>query len=101
MSDGKDVSTADLVCNISAAWNRKPHVFSLNPGLLRLLGCLTGKQAMIKPLTEPLVIDSSKARRMLGWTPPFSIDDELDRTAEWYRRNTEGVSDLTYINIAL
>ena len=84
VSDGCDVSTADLVRRISMAWHRKPRVFSLNPGLLRLLGLVTEKQAMIKRLTESLVIDSSKVRRVLNWKPPFSIDDELDRTAEWY-----------------
>jgi len=63
VSDGCDISTADLVRKISVAFEKKSRVVSVSPGLLRLLGCISGKQAMIKRLTESLVIDSSKVRR--------------------------------------
>jgi nucleoside-diphosphate-sugar epimerase len=81
LSDGRDISTEDLVRKISVAWNKKPRVFSLNHGLLGVLGRVTGKQAMIKRLTESLLIDSSKVRRALDWTPPYSMEAELARTA--------------------
>ena len=82
VSDGKDVSTADLVRKISVALKKKPRVVSVSPSLLRLLGCLTGKQAMIKRLTESLVIDSSKVRSVLNWTPSYSMEEELVRTVK-------------------
>lgn len=31
------------------------------------------------------VLDASKARRTLGWTPLFSLDQGLERTIAWYR----------------
>jgi len=85
VSDGCDLSTAELVRKISAALNRKPRLISLSPGLLRFQGRITGKQAMIKRLTESLVIDSTKVRRVLGWEPPYSMEEELARTVEWYK----------------
>lgn len=32
---------------------------------------------------DSLVIDSSKIRRELGWTPPFTMVQGLAETAEW------------------
>ena len=84
VSDGCDVSTADLVRKISVALKKKSRVVSISPGLLRLLGRVSGKQEMIKRLTESLVIDSSKVRRTLNWEPLYSMEDELLRTAEWH-----------------
>jgi dTDP-glucose 4,6-dehydratase len=31
--------------------------------------------------------DRAKAERLLGWTPQISLDEGIDRTIEWYRRN--------------
>ncbi len=30
-------------------------------------------------------LSAAKARRVLGWTPQFTLDEGLDRTIEWYR----------------
>lgn len=87
VSDGSDVSTSDLVRRISLAWKKKPRLVSLSPGLLRTVGRVTGKQAMIKRLTESLVIDSSKVRSVLRWKPPFSMEEELARTVAWCKRS--------------
>jgi CDP-glucose 4,6-dehydratase len=32
-------------------------------------------------------LSSEKARRVLGWTPQFSLEEGLRRTIEWYRRS--------------
>lgn len=34
-------------------------------------------------------LDSSKARRELGWEPSYSLSDGLARTVEWYRSHLE------------
>jgi UDP-glucose 4-epimerase len=31
------------------------------------------------------VVDGLKIRTVLGWNPPFSLDQGLRDTAEWYR----------------
>ena len=42
------------------------------------------------PEAAALALDSSKARRELGWTPRTSIDEALEWTVEWYRGWNEG-----------
>jgi len=42
---------------------------------------------------EPVLsIDSTKARKYLGWRPVLGLDDSLAWTVEWYRRQAEGAS---------
>ena len=37
--------------------------------------------------TKRRVPDTSKAERVLGWTPSVALDDGLARTIEWWRTN--------------
>ncbi len=90
VSDGQDMSTAELIEKIGLALNKKPFLVSMPPALLRGLGRIVRKQSMIKRLTGSLVIDSSKVRSMLNWQPPYSVEHELDRTAAWYTEQTIG-----------
>jgi UDP-glucose 4-epimerase len=36
-------------------------------------------------LTGNLAIDSSRARRLLDWRPPYTLDAGLAETARWFR----------------
>ncbi|WP_447707231.1 CDP-glucose 4,6-dehydratase [Methylobacterium brachiatum] len=38
-----------------------------------------------------LKLDSSKARRILNWIPKWDFEETMRVTAEWYRRDAEGV----------
>jgi UDP-glucose 4-epimerase len=39
-------------------------------------------------LTGNQLIDASKARRVLDWRPPYSLDEGLAETARWFRSGT-------------
>jgi CDP-glucose 4,6-dehydratase len=41
------------------------------------------------PEARLLRLDSSKARRRLGWHPVLSLDEVLERTVGWYRRASQ------------
>jgi UDP-N-acetyl-alpha-D-quinovosamine dehydrogenase len=85
LSDGEDVSTPDLVRHISFALGRRPLVLPFPLGLIRGLGQLTGKLAMIEPLLDSLVVDSGKVRRTLNWKPPYTLEEGLRDTARWFK----------------
>jgi len=49
------------------------------------VGRLSGRSAQVERLLGSLQIDSGKIRRNLNWTPPYSLQQALQATAEWYR----------------
>lgn len=85
VSDGEDVSTPDLLRQLGAAMNHPARLFPCPQALLKLMGLLTGKSDQVERLIGSLIIDSSKIRRELGWTPPFSIEQALAETAKWFQ----------------
>ena len=40
--------------------------------------------------THSLGVDSSKARRLLGWTPTWNLEAGLERTVDWHRALVDG-----------
>jgi UDP-glucose 4-epimerase len=55
------------------------------PSLLKFLARLIGKSAQVERLLGSLQVDSGKIRSELNWTPPYSLQQGLKATAEWYR----------------
>lgn len=84
VSDGEDISTADLIRRLAQLLHGSDRLWPLPLPLLRALGTLTGKSAEISRLTESLTIDSSDLRRKLGWQPPVSLGQGLAETAAWF-----------------
>ena len=85
LSDGEDISTPDLVRRLAAALHVRPRLLPAPPQLVRLAGWVMGRLASTERLTRSLQVDSSRIRAELGWVPPFSLDQGLVETANWYR----------------
>ncbi|MFQ5779948.1 MAG: hypothetical protein ACE5HN_04075 [Nitrospiria bacterium] len=66
--------------------NNPARLLPFPPALLRLAGRLTGRSAAVDRLLNSLLVDSSKIRRELYWTPPFSMAQGLKLTAEWFKK---------------
>jgi len=84
VSDGDDVSTPELIRRVAAALGRRARLFPFPPALMHMAGNLLGKSAAIESLLGSLTIDSGKIRRELEWKPPYSMEEGLKETAEWY-----------------
>lgn len=82
VSDGGDLSTPDLVRYMAAAMNRSPRLFPVPVSLLRLAGGVLGKRAEIDRIVGSSQIDSSHTRRVLGWTPPVSVQEGIRRMVQ-------------------
>jgi nucleoside-diphosphate-sugar epimerase len=87
VSDGEDVSTPELIRRIAQALNCCDRLFPIPPIWLRLLGQLTGKSAAIDRLLGSFTIDSQLIRQTLGWIPPYTLNQGLQATADWYFRH--------------
>ena len=83
MSDGEDVSTAELISRIAQALGKPSRLWPCPLGLMELAGMLTGKSDEIARLLGSLCIDSSKIRSELDWTPPYTLEQGLAETAQW------------------
>ncbi len=85
VSDGEDVSTPELVLRIAEALGKKPRLLPIPEWMMKVSGAVIGKSAHVNRLCGSLQIDSSKVRRVLDWTPPCTMSEELARVAEWWR----------------
>jgi nucleoside-diphosphate-sugar epimerase len=83
VSDGEDVSTAELIARIAHALGKPSRLWPCPLGLIELAGRMTGKSDEIARLLGSLCIDSSKIRNELDWTPPYTLEQGLAETARW------------------
>lgn len=79
VSDGEDLSTAELLCRVARAMGRSPCLLPVPVWVLKGAAGLLGKQVLAERLLGNLQVDSSKAREMLGWVPRVSVDEGLRR----------------------
>lgn len=84
VSDGEDVSVPDLLRGIAAVMGKSVRLWNCPEKLLRLMAQCVGKSAEANRLLDSLQVDSSKIRRELSWTPPFSVQQGIQETVEWY-----------------
>ncbi len=87
VSDGEAVSTARLMTQLAEGLGKRPNLWNWPPGLLTLLGRLTGKSGEIDRLIGSLEVDCSRFRQTLVWSPLVSLDEGLAETAAWYAAN--------------
>ena len=86
VSDGEDVSTAELLRRAAVALNVKARLFPVPRKLLEWGFNFVGKGNLSRRLCVSLCCDISKARMLLGWQPPVTMREELRRTAEFFLR---------------
>lgn len=85
VSDGKDLSTPELIRAIARAFGKPARLVPVPPALLRFGGAILGLSEEVERLLGSLTVDIAKVRRLLEWQPPFRIGEGLERTVEWYR----------------
>jgi UDP-N-acetyl-alpha-D-quinovosamine dehydrogenase len=79
VSDGEDLSTTDLIRRLARVLGRPPRMVPVPVSVLRAVASLLGRRDVARRLLGSLQVDTSKARRVLGWVPPISVDEGLRR----------------------
>ena len=79
VSDGHDLSTTELVCGLADALKVPKRFLPVPAWLLEAGAMLLGQRAAVQRLCGNLQLDISKARSLLGWTPPVSVSEGLRR----------------------
>ena len=89
VSDGDDLSTTELLKRVSVALGKKPRLLPVNQKVLEFCLGLMGKKDLAQRLCGSLQVDISKAKRLLNWVPPVSVDEALQETAREFLRKSE------------
>lgn len=84
VSDGEDLSTTQLLRRMGCALGKPARLIPVPPMLIKLGAALVGKPAVAQRLCDSLQVDISKTRRLLGWSPPVSVDEGLKKAAQGY-----------------
>lgn len=79
--DGEDLSTTDLLLRLAFAMEVPARLLPVPTRWLELAAAMLGKRAVLQRLCGNLQVDISKARTVLGWSPPLDVDEGLRRTA--------------------
>ncbi|GAC1331771.1 MAG: NAD-dependent epimerase/dehydratase family protein [Steroidobacteraceae bacterium] len=79
-ADRETISVADLYIMISRFAGHRPWLAPLSPATIRWLLRLSGRSSDIARLIEPFVLCPTRAQLQFGWTPRYTLDDELRRT---------------------
>ena len=90
VSDGEDVSTSELLRRMGQAMGRPARLIPVPASWLKLAATMQGKSDVAQRLCGSLQVDIEKTRRLLGWTPPLSLDEGLRRAAGVGRDTARG-----------
>jgi nucleoside-diphosphate-sugar epimerase len=88
LSDGEDVSTTKLLKLLAKGMGRSIWLVPVPAFILRAAAQVLGASAAADRLLGSLQIDSSKARQLLKWQPPLSIEDGITIAAKAYLKNS-------------
>ncbi|WP_298979229.1 hybrid nucleoside-diphosphate sugar epimerase/sugar transferase [uncultured Psychrobacter sp.] len=85
VSDDDDISTADLLEEISKGLGVKNKAINIPPKLINTAASVIGKSGVGQRLSGSLQVDISKAKTLLGWEPKYSTSESIQKTAKYYK----------------
>ena len=86
VSDGQDISSPDLVRGLAQALGVAARLVPVPVSALQFVGRALGRGDVIQRVCGNLRVDISKARRVLAWQPPVSMEEGLRRTVAGMHR---------------
>ncbi|GIU14809.1 NAD-dependent epimerase/dehydratase family protein [Shewanella glacialipiscicola] len=81
-SDGETVSIKDFTNAIAKGLDKKLIQLPIPVSLMRLVARLVRKSAMAEQLLGNLQVDSSNAQEVLGWIPPYTMEQAMASLSE-------------------
>lgn len=86
VSDNHDLSTKEFLERLGTALGRQLRLVSIPPSVIRFIARFIGKDDIATRLCDSLQVDIAKTKQLLGWVPLFSVDEGLQKTAEYFLR---------------
>lgn len=79
VSDDVTVTLVDMIKMMYRSLDKTGLIIPVPVSLLRLAGLITGKTQAVSKLTSSLTLDISHTKDTLGWSPPYSMEQEISR----------------------
>lgn len=89
ISDDVTLSLAELLRNLRRVRGRAAWLVPVPVFLFRLAGAVLSKAEAVDRLTGELTIDSSKARNVLDWSAPYSVQQGLKATVDAFHQRPQ------------
>ncbi|MBU9355028.1 NAD-dependent epimerase/dehydratase family protein [Burkholderia multivorans] len=84
VADDRDLTVTELARSLAACLDVPERLLPVPAAWLRIGGRLTGRLPEVDRLVGSLQLDTRRIRGVLGWRPPYGIEDGLRQTAAWY-----------------
>lgn len=86
VSDGVDLSTAELIRMIATEMGVRANLLAVPPGLMRGIARILGRGDLADRLLGDLQVDISSIRAQLGWKPVSTPREQMVSTVDWFWR---------------
>ena len=80
ISDDEDISTTDLLRRVAKHIGKPARLIPLDPKILSFIFNILGCQDFGNRLLGSLEVDITKAKKLLAWSPPKTLDEGLRAT---------------------
>ncbi|NNE38391.1 MAG: NAD-dependent epimerase/dehydratase family protein [Gammaproteobacteria bacterium] len=87
-----DMSTKDLVSEISKAFGNPPNIFHMPIIFLKIIVSIFNKKKDFERLYSSLVIDNSRLQKDLGWVASVDTSTAMANTVDWYKQSRKGAN---------
>ena len=84
VSDGEDLSTSKLLRMLSKAMGRSGSQIPIPKAIIKVFLTVIGKSEIYDRLCGSLQVDITKANELLEWSPPYSVEESIQRTVAHY-----------------
>jgi len=81
-SDGRSVSTKEFTNAIAKGFNKSLIQLPIPTGLMQIGARMIGKKIMAEQLLGNLQVDSSNTKHVLGWVPPYTMEQAMSLLKE-------------------
>ncbi len=86
-SDGEAVSLSELLRALGRALGRPARLVPVPAALLQTGAALLGRRDLAQRLLGSLQVDITKNHQLLGWRPPYTLEQGLAATAHAFKEN--------------
>jgi len=89
VADQTSISTRELVQYLKQGMEKKAHFIYIPQPLMKLGAACIGKSKLYEQLSESLEVDTTKGKKLLGWTAPLSTQQAMLQAGQNYLKMKE------------